>query len=827
MKKLTVLFVLLLSVLASRAQTDVERLATFVRNINTFNRYFPQEKVYLHFDNTAYFKGEDIWYAAYVLRADSNRATDLSRVLYVDLLDPSGEIVETSKVCIDSGRASGCLHTKDILQAGFYEVRAYTRYMTNWDGVGIFSHVFPIFDEPQKAGDYSNLSIPEPVDRHKLPSYRTETTVDEEEADGVKAWKPTGSVTTAVKPTGDGFSVVMQASDSLSGRTLGMAVLHQGHVILFDTLTAVQPAFEVDLGRTSLGDGINDLVIIDPSGNVLADQMLFKYPSRGVADSISVTMEGATINPFQLVKMRLKGRPNTTFSLSVRDYATEVNGSVGNAATWMYLGSELKDYLPAPESYLAADDAARRGAVASLLAQQPWHRYPLPQMLGREKFYKRQPLEDRLLLYGQLHQKKKKLTVGNVDLRATLYNASGNVLRGEAVTDDNGYYAFQLPDCSGDWTLLLNTQKDDKAAQYYVGIDRHFAPRPQPLSNLQTQPVPVPELRMRMNIDTSYVEPDLMMDEKNHVLGTVTVKGKGLFDRAREGWESENRGKYYASIYYNVDEASDRIADSGQQQPDFFDWLADRNPSFRGKRIDMYKDLPQTRAEAYSSGYTSLKAFRDDQTPMGERAATVGSENTSLDGAQTMLSNDANDITVNVMSDHILLLQGEGLSYKNRPIVWVLNNSFYYISNSPYSIKMEDLDLRTTTSEIMPEDIEDFKSVYISEDPKAWRRYVSCDKLDGHDPVTIFVYTRHRLPVAQKGVRHTHFQGYDQPAVFQTNDYSIMPKEPDYRRTLYWNPEVTTDADGNAEVSFWNNSSCRQIVISAEGIGEDGRVSIY
>ena len=51
------------------AQTDSLhqlRLQEYVRNIYTFNRLYPQEKVWLHCDNTAYFQGDTIWFAAYV-----------------------------------------------------------------------------------------------------------------------------------------------------------------------------------------------------------------------------------------------------------------------------------------------------------------------------------------------------------------------------------------------------------------------------------------------------------------------------------------------------------------------------------------------------------------------------------------------------------------------------------------------------------------------------------------------------------------------------------------------------------------------------------------
>ena len=43
-------------------------------------------KVFLHIDNTCYFVGDTIWYKAYVTRSDRQTLTDLSKILYVELL---------------------------------------------------------------------------------------------------------------------------------------------------------------------------------------------------------------------------------------------------------------------------------------------------------------------------------------------------------------------------------------------------------------------------------------------------------------------------------------------------------------------------------------------------------------------------------------------------------------------------------------------------------------------------------------------------------------------------------------------------------------------
>ena len=131
-------------------QTD--SLAQFVRNIVTYNSMFTQEKVYLHFDNTGYFMGETIWFKAYVVNPMSNRPNIISRVLYVELLSPEGRILQSHKLKIENGQCAGQLSLKDLLHAGFYEVRAYTALMLNWPDAPIFSRVFPIFNAPEIEG---------------------------------------------------------------------------------------------------------------------------------------------------------------------------------------------------------------------------------------------------------------------------------------------------------------------------------------------------------------------------------------------------------------------------------------------------------------------------------------------------------------------------------------------------------------------------------------------------------------------------------------------------------------------------------------------------
>ena len=77
------------------------------RKVQGFGIGLPQEKVYLHLDNTCYFVGDTIWYKGYVTRSDKGTLTDLSKILYVELLTPDGFLVERQQLEMPNGTANG------------------------------------------------------------------------------------------------------------------------------------------------------------------------------------------------------------------------------------------------------------------------------------------------------------------------------------------------------------------------------------------------------------------------------------------------------------------------------------------------------------------------------------------------------------------------------------------------------------------------------------------------------------------------------------------------------------------------------------------------
>ena len=75
-----------------------EPLKKLFSNFQNFNANHTQEKVYLHTDKPYYAIGDDIWFKAYVVDAQTLTSTPQSNILYVDLIDGRDSIKKTLRI---------------------------------------------------------------------------------------------------------------------------------------------------------------------------------------------------------------------------------------------------------------------------------------------------------------------------------------------------------------------------------------------------------------------------------------------------------------------------------------------------------------------------------------------------------------------------------------------------------------------------------------------------------------------------------------------------------------------------------------------------------
>ncbi|TCC93399.1 hypothetical protein EZ428_01100 [Pedobacter frigiditerrae] len=119
-------------------------ITALLKKLEEFTRKYPQEKVHLHLDKPYYTMGEDIWLKAYVVSAEKNEPSNLSKILYIDLINQENKVAKKLILNIDSGKALGQLTIPDSIASGNYRIRAYTNYMRNFDNNFFFERTISL-----------------------------------------------------------------------------------------------------------------------------------------------------------------------------------------------------------------------------------------------------------------------------------------------------------------------------------------------------------------------------------------------------------------------------------------------------------------------------------------------------------------------------------------------------------------------------------------------------------------------------------------------------------------------------------------------------------
>lgn len=135
LKSLFKVLIPLFSFLYLQAQTSNTTTQDFSKTIATrFSRLWynaPQEKVYLHTDKPYYSAGEEIWFKAYLVNASTHIQNTKSNFVYVELIDKSDTLISRVKIKRDSFGFSGNIKLQPEIPAGKYTLRAYTSWMQN------------------------------------------------------------------------------------------------------------------------------------------------------------------------------------------------------------------------------------------------------------------------------------------------------------------------------------------------------------------------------------------------------------------------------------------------------------------------------------------------------------------------------------------------------------------------------------------------------------------------------------------------------------------------------------------------------------------------
>ena len=825
-------------------------------HINHFNRLCPQEKVYLHFDNTAYFQGETIWFSATVLDATTGNTAD-SKVLYVELLSPTGVVLRQQKLQVVDGRCHGSLPLVDpsveeandkrgVLSypSGYYEVRAYTRSMLNFDSHGCFSRVFPVYKAPEKEGDYSNPQMDAykgmGIERPETPATKALNidflpegghlimgvvnriafkATDKEgqgvaiesltDADGnvialspqhggmgsflytpaehrakVKArYEGKEYIFTLPQPEEEGYALRLTPHDKTlqialatlqpdATHLLGYTLTRQGKCELIDTLTMRHPTHSQTVATDKLPTGVYQFALFDAAGTLYATRMLFI--NNGMeSTNVTVTTSKRAYAPFEQVKLRLQVEAEGShhLSLAVRDAADYGTGRSDDLRSYMLLSSELKGFIENPTYYFEADDEEHRAALDRLMLVQGWSRYDWQQMTGNTPFKVQHYTEGALVLDGWALHPRKDEPMAGVDVKISLYSPDRKHVQEISVTtDDNGYWSTNLEDFEGSWDLSLQTYQEGAPVVTRMRLERSTAP--------DVLAYEAGETRLQHRLDTTAhtlwvaEQPKDYLGDKSIVLDNVEIEGRRKYI------------EYCTFQAFDAAKDAELIIDKGEYTYMVSDYLIDKGYSLT------YWD--GTTYEQYLS-----EALEGNATSSSMRSLYIGwlIKQSTINGFRTLwyVKEGRNNNTAP--------------SYHPGFDIDIADVKSIIVYDSPHSYVVNDEILNEFGMELI-------LTAQRPEKPFPSGMYV----------VEIILHPGRKKRVAwNKNIRQTTFEGYSPKMEFYAPEYPNGPVEGDidYRRTIYWNPDVKTDESGIANVEFYNNSYSRSLNISVEGMSND------
>ncbi len=643
----------------------------------------------------------------------------------------------------------------------------------------------------------------------------------------------------------DFVTAQLNVSRSLNGRLFGYVVMNNGRITYADTITSKE-RFNIKFDRKSIPAGVNQFIVFDSDGRVHSDRLFFICPPADAADSIFVTTKQKVIQPCGKVKLDIQSRPDASISLSAMDIATLTNGNESNARSWMLLSSEVKGFIEHPDYYFEADDLSHRRAADLLMMVQGWRRHRWQLMEGEEEFRKVQFIEDSLYISGKVLSRRGKYMKPNVDLDVYLFRLDTQEwLKGSTRTDSLGNYAFATPNMDGNWSANFITKENGKKLRMRVTVDRNFFRKYLSPYETDEQPMLISNF-MKDTPDSLFKSfDDIPLVKRDKVLPDIKVNARRrIFDGARAAWESEAQGEKDARIYYDMVAETQKVTDEGKTIPGLFDWLFGHNPNFTGmgKRFlpskeesnfqEVVKDEDVPDAELDDEQDNEAVEVDDDESISEEKLAMI-EKNGQKKGK--FLVGKSDELRVKTDKKKESQSFDYEMGYNGRPIVWMLDNSFYAVTSSNLQ-NMNIHTLRLSGVNVVrpnifdpfapvrsfPTFIDEVSAIYISESP--W--YGIGSSVRSPHPVTIYVYTHVAPPVKIKGHVFTTYHAFDKVDTFHSEDYSILPPMEDYRRTVFWAPDVRTDKDGKATVEFYNNSSARRLYISAEGMTKDGHILV-
>jgi hypothetical protein len=146
-----------------------------------------------------------------------------------------------------------------------------------------------------------------------------------------------------------------------------------------------------------------------------------------------------------------------------------------------------------------------------------------------------------------------------------------------------------------------------------------------------------------------------------------------------------------------------------------------------------------------------------------------------------------------------------------------------YVNGKPSTVKvlLDGIKIDDDTFDTLPPDI--IESVEVLKGME----YRSVYGFEGSTPLLLINTKKGSYAAITSPNMATYMpKGYYKAREFYSPDYNVLKNKPteDLRTTIYWNPNVATDKDGNATLEYFNADARGTYRVVIEGIDENGNV---
>lgn len=118
------------------------------KSFEKYSTQYSREKIYFHYDKSAYAPGETVWFKGYVMK-ELFPSND-TKTIYTDISDEKGNLILRLTTPVVQSGAIGQFEIPDNYAGKFIHIKAYTKWMLNFDSAFLYNKDIKILPVDKK-----------------------------------------------------------------------------------------------------------------------------------------------------------------------------------------------------------------------------------------------------------------------------------------------------------------------------------------------------------------------------------------------------------------------------------------------------------------------------------------------------------------------------------------------------------------------------------------------------------------------------------------------------------------------------------------------------